>query len=211
LSRRGRRAAARPYDFDGNGFPDLAVGAPGLRVNAVSNAGGVTVLRASAAGLSLTEKIISQSSRGVLPLPERRRFRSQPGAMTLGLARAAGLAGPSQFAAKTTASSRPGLEAERGDASHGSTGLRFCRGAPPSRVLLSLGTMIGLPSHPYPSRCAEAKSAKSGTPRRPSEGSNDWMGLSVEYTVNTHPVQAEGRIGRGVARVAALGSALDLI
>ncbi len=57
--------AARPYDFDGNGYPDLAVGAPGLRINAVRNAGGVIILPASASGLSLTEMIISQSSPGV--------------------------------------------------------------------------------------------------------------------------------------------------
>lgn len=57
--------AARPYDFDGNGYPDLAVGAPGLRINAVRNAGGVIILPASASGLSLTEMIITQSSSGV--------------------------------------------------------------------------------------------------------------------------------------------------
>ncbi|HET9648987.1 MAG TPA: FG-GAP repeat protein, partial [Microlunatus sp.] len=56
---------AMPYDFDGNGYPDLAVGAPGLRINAVRNAGGVITLPASATGLSHTEKIISQSSLGV--------------------------------------------------------------------------------------------------------------------------------------------------
>ena len=55
---------ARPYDFDGNGYPDLAVGAPGLRVNAVRDTGGVVILPASSRGLSLREKIVSQSSRG---------------------------------------------------------------------------------------------------------------------------------------------------
>jgi hypothetical protein len=57
--------AAMPYDFDGNGYPELVVGAPDLRINAVRHAGGVIVLPASATGLSLGEKIISQSSRGV--------------------------------------------------------------------------------------------------------------------------------------------------
>lgn len=56
---------ARPYDFDGNGYPDLAVSAPKMRINAVRRAGGVVALPASRAGLSLTEKVISQSSRGV--------------------------------------------------------------------------------------------------------------------------------------------------
>ena len=57
--------AARPYDFDGNGYPDLVVGAPGLRVTSVLGTGGVVVLPASARGLSLSEKIVSQSSRGL--------------------------------------------------------------------------------------------------------------------------------------------------
>src|SRR3712207_2137126 len=58
-------AAARPYDFSGDGFPELVVGAPGLRVESVVGEGGVVVLPASARGLSLTERVISQSSRGV--------------------------------------------------------------------------------------------------------------------------------------------------
>lgn len=58
-------AAARPYDFNGDGFPELVVGAPDLRVGSVPRAGGVVVLPASARGLSLTERVISQSSRGV--------------------------------------------------------------------------------------------------------------------------------------------------
>ena len=61
----GAATAARPYDFDGNRHPDLTVGAPGLRIGNVRGAGGVVVLSASATGLSLAEKIVSQSSRGV--------------------------------------------------------------------------------------------------------------------------------------------------
>ena len=57
--------AARPYDFNGDGYPDLVVGAPSLQVGSVKEAGGVVVLPASARGLSLTERVISQSSRGV--------------------------------------------------------------------------------------------------------------------------------------------------
>ncbi len=56
---------ATPYDFDGNGYPDLAIGAPAMRVGSVRGAGGVTVLPASKKGLSLREKVITQSSRGV--------------------------------------------------------------------------------------------------------------------------------------------------
>ena len=64
--------AAKPYDFDGNGRPDLAVGAPGLRVSSARDTGGVVVLPASASGLSLREKVISQSSRGVPGASETR-------------------------------------------------------------------------------------------------------------------------------------------
>lgn len=62
--------AARPYDFDGNGYPDLAIGAPVLRVGAVRRAGGVVVLRSTKKGPSLREKVITQSSRGVPGGPE---------------------------------------------------------------------------------------------------------------------------------------------
>lgn len=58
-------AAAKPYDFDGNGYADLAVGAPGLRVTTARDTGGVVVLPASKSGLSQREKIVTQSSRGV--------------------------------------------------------------------------------------------------------------------------------------------------
>ena len=53
-----------PYDVDGNGFPDLVVGATGLRVGSVRGAGGVVVLPASAKGLSSKERVVTQSSRG---------------------------------------------------------------------------------------------------------------------------------------------------
>src|SRR4051794_19140931 len=58
-------APARPFDFDGNGYRDLAVAAPGLQVGAVQDAGGVVALPASAAGVSRREKVVTQSSRGV--------------------------------------------------------------------------------------------------------------------------------------------------
>ena len=56
---------AKPYDFDGNGYVDLAVGAPSMRVGKVKAAGGVVVLPASKKGPSRKEKIITQSSSGV--------------------------------------------------------------------------------------------------------------------------------------------------
>lgn len=63
--------AAKPYDFDGNGSPDLAIGAPTLRVGSVRRAGGVVVLPSSKKGPSLCEKGITQSSRGVPGASER--------------------------------------------------------------------------------------------------------------------------------------------
>jgi hypothetical protein len=56
---------ARPYDFDGNGYPDLVVGAPDLTVRTAPFAGGVVILPASARGLSSAEQMVTQSSRGV--------------------------------------------------------------------------------------------------------------------------------------------------
>src|SRR5215210_44211 len=58
-------ATARPYDFDGDGYPDLVVGAPSLSVGTAKFAGGVVILPASARGLSSAEKVVTQSSRGV--------------------------------------------------------------------------------------------------------------------------------------------------
>lgn len=63
--------AARPYDFDGNGYPDLAIGAPALRVNSVRRAGAVVVLPSSKKGPSLREKVVTQSSRGIPGASER--------------------------------------------------------------------------------------------------------------------------------------------
>lgn len=54
-----------PYDFDGNGHPDLTAGAPDLQVGTVKAAGGVVVLRATASGVGSKPKFLSQSSSGV--------------------------------------------------------------------------------------------------------------------------------------------------
>ncbi len=64
-------ALAKPYDFDGNGYVDLAVGAPSMRVGSVRAAGGVVVLPSSKKGPSRREKIITQSSKGVPGSSER--------------------------------------------------------------------------------------------------------------------------------------------
>ena len=64
-------ALAKPYDFDGNGYVDLAIGAPSIRVGSVRAAGGVVVLPSSKKGLSRRERIITQSSKGVPGSSER--------------------------------------------------------------------------------------------------------------------------------------------
>lgn len=61
-------------DFDGDGFADLAVGAPQEAVGSVSWAGAVQVLRGSAAGLTAAgSQTWTQDSPGVADQPEYRR------------------------------------------------------------------------------------------------------------------------------------------
>jgi hypothetical protein len=56
---------AKPYDFDGDGFPELVVGAPGLTVDSSGEAGGISVLPASKDGVSTAGVVITQASPGV--------------------------------------------------------------------------------------------------------------------------------------------------
>jgi hypothetical protein len=65
------RGIAKPYDFDGNRYVDLAIGAPSMRVGGVRAAGGVIVLPSSKKGPSRREKIVTQSSSGVPGSSER--------------------------------------------------------------------------------------------------------------------------------------------
>jgi hypothetical protein len=61
-ARTGQRAAG---DFNGDGFADLAVGAPGEDVGAAGDAGAVNVLYGSAGGLQPTADVFVQGSGGV--------------------------------------------------------------------------------------------------------------------------------------------------
>jgi hypothetical protein len=58
-------SVAKPYDFDGDGYPELVVGAPGLQVGPAKGAGGVSVLPASKKGVSTAGVVITQASAGV--------------------------------------------------------------------------------------------------------------------------------------------------
>jgi hypothetical protein len=59
-------AAAKPGDFNGDGYRDLAVGAPTMDVGTVSRAGAVNIAYGSASGLNTAKhQSISQGSPGV--------------------------------------------------------------------------------------------------------------------------------------------------
>lgn len=62
-------APAKPYDVDGDGFVDLAVGAPYLDVAGEELAGGLAVLKASASGLGSTAQLFTAESPGVAGAP----------------------------------------------------------------------------------------------------------------------------------------------
>jgi hypothetical protein len=58
-------AAAKPYDFDGDGRQDLAVGVPAWPLSGVLYSGGVVVLPGTADGVSLRPQLVSRATPGV--------------------------------------------------------------------------------------------------------------------------------------------------
>jgi hypothetical protein len=59
-------AGAKPYDFNGDGYPDLALGSPYGTVGSVTTAGFVTIVYGSATGPNTAKKaVISQNTTGV--------------------------------------------------------------------------------------------------------------------------------------------------
>ena len=64
-------AGAIPFDFNGDGFADLATGVPGESVGAIKSAGAVDVIYGARTGLSNARaQHWSQSSRGIRGAPE---------------------------------------------------------------------------------------------------------------------------------------------
>ncbi|MEJ8670364.1 hypothetical protein WKI71_23880 [Streptomyces sp. MS1.AVA.1] len=58
--------AAKPYDFNGDGLADLAIGAPGATVGGKAKAGAVSVVYGSSTGLKTsTRTLITQNTAGV--------------------------------------------------------------------------------------------------------------------------------------------------
>jgi hypothetical protein len=59
----------KPYDFNGDGYPELAVAADGLTVGSYLEAGGVFVYPASRSGLSSRTQVVTAASPGVVGTP----------------------------------------------------------------------------------------------------------------------------------------------
>ncbi len=57
--------AAMPFDFDGDGYADLAVGVAGEDVRGVKDAGAVQVMYGSAAGVTARDQLWHQGKKGV--------------------------------------------------------------------------------------------------------------------------------------------------
>ena len=57
--------AAMPYDFDGDGYADLAVGVPGEKLRGKQEAGAVQVLYGSPSGATARDQLWHQGRRGV--------------------------------------------------------------------------------------------------------------------------------------------------
>ncbi|MFD1661857.1 FG-GAP repeat protein [Streptomyces caeni] len=57
--------AAKPYDFNGDGYPDLTIGIPGDTVNGHPRAGSVLVANGTSTGPAGTSLLVNQDSTGV--------------------------------------------------------------------------------------------------------------------------------------------------
>ncbi|MEU6278869.1 FG-GAP repeat protein [Streptomyces sp. NPDC047028] len=66
----GSASAAKPYDFNGDGIPDLTVGLPGNTVSSKAGAGSVIIANGTSTGPASTAVRIDQASPGVPGDPE---------------------------------------------------------------------------------------------------------------------------------------------
>ncbi|WP_316744445.1 FG-GAP repeat protein [Streptomyces sp. MK7] len=66
----GSGGAAKPYDFNGDGIPDLTVGLPGNTVSGAARAGSVVIANGTSTGPASTAVRIDQASPGVPGDPE---------------------------------------------------------------------------------------------------------------------------------------------
>ena len=64
--------AVLPFDFDGDGYADLAVGVPGEDLRGVKDAGAVQVLYGSGAGVTARDQLWHQGTEGVKGTLEKR-------------------------------------------------------------------------------------------------------------------------------------------
>lgn len=58
-------SAAKPYDFDGDGYPELVAGAPNLSVGSAVEAGGVAWEMSRSSKVTSDRKLLTQSTSGV--------------------------------------------------------------------------------------------------------------------------------------------------
>jgi hypothetical protein len=64
-------SAAMPFDFNGDGYADVAVGVPGEDLRGIEDAGTVQVMYGSAAGMTARDQVWHQGRRGVKGALER--------------------------------------------------------------------------------------------------------------------------------------------
>ena len=69
------KAPAKPYDFNGDGYPDLALGSPYGKVSGHAGAGFVSIVYGSKSGVNTSKKkVISQNTSCPSEVVPRRNF-----------------------------------------------------------------------------------------------------------------------------------------
>ena len=123
---------AKPYDFDGDGFVDLAVGAFNLAVAGSEEAGALAVLPASASGLGSSAQLFTAESPGIAGVPGTEEDLGKRG-------RRAGTSTVTATPTSRSVGSARTAGPRRPERSRCSTGRRRASPAPASRELVSPG------------------------------------------------------------------------